>query len=260
MAGRKTPENEGKAIHFIFGNYGDNTIALIRWAYLNQLTDITVIHINTGWGSSRWQQRVSQGIRLVQDYGFTSQELSPSHNLSDLVRDRQSFPNAKYQWCTTFLKALPVISFLDEVDEFCQSVVLLGARRRDSRARANLPEFITESEHYGDRKVWFPLYDTSQKERDDLILATGFEVLNSPGQECFPCIHSSISELKALQPKQIKIVRALEQEITQTMFAARYPEMSIEQLRDMSLPPEEESANKMEQFDMGCGSHYVCGE
>lgn len=95
--------------------------------------------------------------------------------------------------------------------------------------------------------------------RDDLILASGFEVLNSPCQECFPCIHSSVLELKQLDAVQMKVVSALEREVEHTMFAARYPYTHINELVNASLSKAKNLANNMELFDMGCGSHYVCG-
>lgn len=248
-------------MYFIFGNYGDNTIAILHWAYLNQLNDVIVIHINTGLGSSCWKTRVTKGIQLAEQYGFKTKELKPTHDFPTLIRDRHDFPTAKYNWCSTFLKALPFLSFLDEVDEQGEGVIILGSRRDDSRARQNLPEFIEESEHYGDRKIWFPLFNATQKERDRLITEAGFEILNRRSFECQPCIHSRVSELVHLENDKKVVIEDLEKDIGVPMFHARFANVPIAQLVN-NTPQKTTPAvhNQLENFDMGCGAKYACGE
>jgi hypothetical protein len=246
-------------MHFIFGNYGDNTIAVIQWAYQKKLSDVCVVTINTGWSALGWESRSLAGKQWAQSFGFKTEELKPSHSYSDLIRDRQSFPNAKYQWCSTFLKALPFINFLDQVDDSCESVILLGSRRQDSRARINLPEFVEESEHYGGRRVWYPLYNLSKEERDALIHQAGFQVLNHRSLECHPCIHSQLSEFSQFEISHLETLRALESELKQSMFEGRFPAMSIDDLIN-ERQTKAASSQQLELFDMGCGSKYVCGE
>ncbi|MBA2655099.1 MAG: phosphoadenosine phosphosulfate reductase family protein [Gammaproteobacteria bacterium] len=244
-------------MYFIFGNYGDNTIAVIKWASLNNLRDVVVAHVDTGWSDSRWQQRVLEGQAFAKKCGFEVTTIKASHNFAQLIIDRKSFPNAKYQWCSTFLKAIPFIEWLDIVDDRCEEIIILGSRREDSRARQNLPEFIEQSQYYGDRKVWYPLFNTTQQERNSLIKQAGLKVLNSRSLECNPCIHSQLQELSYLAPEKISEIAHLEQTLNQTMFDARFPNTSIETLTKFEKIP---GTTSMEAFDMGCGSHYVCGE
>jgi hypothetical protein len=245
-------------MYFIFGNFGDNTVALIRWAYLQKLKEVTILYIETGWSSVSWQRRVQESQVLLARYGFQSRALKPKRTFIELIRERGEPPSAKFQWCSTFLKALPLLSFLDEVDPSCEGVILLGSSQSDSRARHGLSEFIEESEHYGGRTIWYPLFDKTLSEKQDLIAQTGLCLLGNRSQECLLCIHSAISEIKSLDQKILKDIASLEDEIGTTFFHSRYPEKSIKQLH-LEQSCEEEQLS-LERFDAGCGSRYVCGE
>jgi 3'-phosphoadenosine 5'-phosphosulfate sulfotransferase (PAPS reductase)/FAD synthetase len=246
---------------FIFGNYGDNTLALIEWLHSRDLSqdvqdNILVINVDTGWSAGSWQERVVQCQALVTRYGYEHITLKPKLTFAELVQDRQEFPTSKYQWCPIFLKGLPVINFLEEVDSGCEGVILLGSSRSDSRARYQLPEYIHDSEHYGGRLVWHPLHDKSRADKHALIMQTGIPILNSRSFECHPCIHSTCSELKTLDPETISKVSLLEEEVAQTFLHARFPHQP---LQEIILQPADSEAG-MERFDAGCGSHFACGE
>lgn len=243
-------------MHFIFGNYGNNTIALLQWIKDNNLNPVTVVNVDTGWGAASWQERVMQGQELAKRYEFAVITLTPSHKFEDLVRDRHSFPNMKYQWCPTFLKALPFLTWLDEVDPTCEGIIVLGSRRVDFKTRQNLPEFIEESEHYNQRTVWYPLFQYSTELRDQLIKQAGFAVLNHRSLECNPCIHSLLTDFNFLEPEKIQQIGILEQEINQTMFHSRYSNIPIAKL----CLENEYNHKSGEDIDMGCGSFYACGE
>jgi 3'-phosphoadenosine 5'-phosphosulfate sulfotransferase (PAPS reductase)/FAD synthetase len=248
--------------YFIFGNYGDNTIAVIQFAFIQQLNDVTVINIDTGWGASAWEERVEKGKQLAKGYGFKTMTLRSSHDFEQLVIDRNSFPSAKYKWCTLFLKALPFLRWLDTIDERCEGTIVLGSRREESRARVNLAEFIEESEHYGDRRVWYPLFNTALKERDALIIQSGLEVLHHSSRECDPCIHSSLGDIHKLDREKIDRITKLEQKIGQPMFHPNYPDQTLQNLllSSMKESPRAQASTSPEAFDAGCGSWYACGD
>lgn len=238
-------------MHYIFGNYGDNTIAVIQWAHLNAIGPITVINIDTGWGASEWQSRVAAGIALATKYQYETQTLTPPRSFVELVQSQQSFPTIKYQWCPTFLKALPLLTFLERVDPKNESMIMLGSRRYDSRGRIDLPEFIEESAYYGERKVWYPLYKTTDEQRAALVQGAGFDLLQHRSLECNPCIHQPYNNFATLDLLKIAEISALEMELNQTLF-----ETSINNM--MHLQPTAQEG--IDYFDLGCGSRYVCGE
>lgn len=247
-------------MYIIFGNFGNNTIAAIQWAYNTQLKAVTVVHVETGWSASSWSKRVQKGQALAKKYHFHTQTLYPNNDFSNLVKDRKSFPNTKYQWCPTFLKALPLLTWLDAIDDRAQATIILGSRRADSRARLQLPTFIEESEYYGDRKVWYPLCLLSDLERDALIVQAGFKVLKHRSLECDPCIHSGYNDFIRLEQEKIRRIDLLERELNQTMFHAKFPHKTITQLVSLAEESDATCDASLENFDLGCGSHFACGE
>jgi len=52
--------------HFIFASYGNDSIALIQWAYEKQLKNVAVIHSDTGWASPTWEERVTKAEQWVE--------------------------------------------------------------------------------------------------------------------------------------------------------------------------------------------------
>lgn len=239
--------------YFIFGNYGDNTIATITFAAQKQLQNLTVVNIDTGWGAENFQARILQGQNYAKQQGFSVVTLKSSHSFSELARERKSFPSAKFQWCTSFLKALPFIAWLDEVDAACEACIILGARRKNTKRQ--LSEFIEESEHYGDRKLWSPLLTATDDEYNQLLKISGLTKLNHRSLECFPCVHSELSVMTGLTERKITEINLLEQEIGQTMFHARYSDVDIKKLSQFAIKNKEETV-----ADLGCGSWYACGE
>ena len=225
-------------MYIISGNYGDNTLALIQWAKEAALAPVTVVHIDTGWAAQSWQAHVSAGQALVQRYDFTPTTITAKHSFEALVHDRGRFPSQKFQWCAGFLKGLPLLAWLDEIDPDYQATLLLGARRADSRVHTDLPEWLEESEHHGGRRVHYPLYKHDTPARDALISKTGLPILGHRSLECDPCIHSA---RQSLSPASQSRLAALEAKIGEPM----------------ALPATDPS---LEQFDMGCGMPYGCGE
>lgn len=241
-------------MHIIFGNYGDNTIALIQWAKKKSLANVTVINVATGWGDASWQEHVATGKAFARKYFFKTVTLTPQKSFEELIKEQKSFPNQKYQWCPTFLKAVPLLNWLEQHDPSNQAIIMLGSRRADSRARFELPEFIDASEYYGERKVWYPLYATSNEDRDALIKEAGFEVRNTRSFECNPCIHKHYNDFNTLDLSTVFTIAELEAELNQTFFDRGI----VGAIADAAnLAPADTG---LEGFDLGCGGRYACGE
>jgi hypothetical protein len=237
-------------MQIIFGNYGNNTIALIQWAHEQNIQHVHVLNVTTGWAAIRWQLQVEQGKQLATSYGFTVVTLTPKYNFPELVRDRGGFPSQKFQWCAGFLKGLPFIEWADLNDPLGEAIILLGSRRADSQLRKSLPDFIEHSEHYGYRTVHYPLVDFTDEARNTLILRAGFKILNHRSLECDPCIHADINSLSNMEHQSLERLSNLENEMNQNMFAQPITHF---QKRN------QESENLC-ILDMGCGSHFACGE
>jgi hypothetical protein len=250
-------------MNILFGNYGNNTIALLQWAHENQLAAVYAVHIETGWAAIEWAERVQQGQALARNYGFIPITLQAPATFQQLVLDRGRFPNRKFQWCAGFLKALPLLEWLDEVDASAIATILLGSRRADSRARIQLPEFIESSKHFGERRVWHPLFEQDDLTRNALIHRAGFAVLSHRSLECDPCIHSQIGDLQRLSIDTWQRTAHLEKQVQQPFFA---PEtfggaQNIEQAVVWAKPqPQLTDKHSLEKFDLGCGAFFACGE
>jgi 3'-phosphoadenosine 5'-phosphosulfate sulfotransferase (PAPS reductase)/FAD synthetase len=145
-------------MYVIHGNYGNHTVALMQWALEQNLSNVFVVSIETGWAASIWAKRVEEGEGLARSYGFNPVRLASSADFISLVKDRKEFPSQKFQWCSSFLKGLTLLEWLDKHDPNGEAIIIYGKRREDSRLNLHLQEYIEASAHHNDRKVWYPLY------------------------------------------------------------------------------------------------------
>lgn len=247
--------------HVISSSYGNDSMALIQLAHELSLDDVTVVYCNTGWAAPGWEDRVELGEALARGYGFNTVQVT-SMGMSDLVRHKKGWPSAQSQFCTGFLKGLPFLCWIDDVDLDCKSVVLIGKRRAESPARANTPEFIHASEYHGGRKVWHPLYLHSDEDRNSLLIRAGIEILDRRSDECSPCANANRKDLRALGPSDIAKVRALEAETGQPMFRAEQHggARGIDQVIHWAkYSPGQYKPGQDDLFDAGCGSPFGCG-
>ena len=82
-------------------------------------------------------------------------------------------------------------------------MILLGKYRAKSPALITLPEFIEESEHYGERKVWHPLYDHTQEEIVSLVQRSGLSLLHHRSLECDPCVNNTDADFFTFTARSI---------------------------------------------------------
>ena len=155
-------------MNIISTSYGNDSKALMQWAVENNLPNVTVVYIDTGWSSSCWEKEIDTGERFAKKSGFGVVRIKPEMQFAELIRHKKGFPSERYQWCSGLLKGVPFLKWIDAIDPDCEAVVLIGKRREESNKRANTPEFIGSSEYHGGRKVWHPLYMHSERERNAL--------------------------------------------------------------------------------------------
>ncbi|WP_119343140.1 hypothetical protein [Facilibium subflavum] len=238
-------------MHCLIANFGDDSVALIQWAYENKLDDVIVLSVDTGWQASIWQERLDIAHQWIQTLGFTHHHLPAEHDFSALVRARSQFPSQKFHWCAGFLKGITILNWLEENDEDGQAIIALANRRSMSKAQTDLPEYIKESERYDDRRLIYPLAGFDQDMRDALIAKTPFQTpLNHRSLECQPCIHFTRRDNKTLSEADITRIIALEKEIGQTMFDQGFKHF-IETI--------EKNTNYYDEFAKTCSWDYGCG-
>lgn len=204
-------------MNVISSSYGNDSMALIRWAHETGLPDVTVAYCDTGWGGVTWAARVARCETITASYGF-SVVRCVSKGMPTLVRERKGFPGNGMQFCTTELKILPFLEWIDEADSECKAVVLIGKRRAESNARANTPEFIDASEIHGGRRVRHPLYLHTDEQRNELLARAGLEPLPHRSRECHPCVNANRGTFLSLTPGEVERVSDLEVEIGKPMF------------------------------------------
>jgi hypothetical protein len=231
-------------------NYGDDSIALIQalrdLVCKAELTfsKVIVVYIDTGWAAQGWLTRVSEGERFARSCGFETRRLTSRRSFSELVRERQQFPSQKFQWCAGFLKGIPLMEWLDEVDSACAWTIALP--KRQALYRKTIPAVIKECEYHGERDVWHPLVSVNDNERDVLIHRAGFKPLNHRSLECQPCVHSKPQEFAHLHPFDQAKLEWLEGCIQKKM---KNPVLFQKTLKN----------NPMDSFTMGCGDPFGCG-
>lgn len=250
--------------HVIVGNFGDESIALLQWAIESKLRHVCFVTIKTGWGAKGWEERVLAGQAYAESQGIGVIYLSAPIKFLNLVIDRKEFPSATCRWCASFLKGVPLNNWLDEIDPTATLVILLAKRRSASRLLANLAEFSEESEYFGTRKVWHPLYKHSLLGRNALIQRANFQILGHRSLECDPCIHATREELSAMHEQDKNKLSCAEKTINKRMFPLSY---YCDPPNKLSVHPQNQGAllNKKnisyhERFAMGCGSPWGCGE
>lgn len=222
--------------YVIRANCSDESIALIEYMDQLKLTG-TVVYIDTGWAAKGWDRRVQATKEWVLTKGFSFVALKSPMTFSELVRDRKAFPSRKFQWCAGLLKGIPLLQWLDEQDPSCETVVCIA--KRQARMREPLPEFIEECEYHGDRRVWHPLWQTTDETLQGLLAFVPLAPHARRSLECDPCVNSSPFDLTGLQAEDFAKTLALEQEIKASLV---YPACFDHNL-----------------FSLGCGDPFGCG-
>ena len=239
--------------YFIIGNFGDPSVALLQWVIESGLEDVTFLAVDTSWSAKGWDKRVSQCRQYAEKNEVAVEILQAKQSFSEMVSERRQFPSVKFQWCAGFLKGLILNEFLDEADPFCEAVLLFGKQAVGSRSNQLLTEKIEESEHYDGRTLLFPLLGHSSEQLTSLIKKTGLGELNHRSLECEPCIHASLQDFSRMHADDITRLAGLEKAIGKSMFENNIIEMN----QNNSI---EQPLSYQEQFDMGCGSVWGCGE
>ncbi|NKB47021.1 MAG: hypothetical protein GKR77_04460 [Legionellales bacterium] len=247
-------------MYILIGNYGNETVALLQWVIEQSLTPCRLVSVDTQWAAHDWLMRVMQIQHYARRHEVMVEVLTAGKGFAHWVAQKKEFPTRKFQWCAGILKGLPLNAWLDDIDPLGQATILMGKLKVGARAYQRLSAVIEESEHFGDRKLWFPLFEHSVAERDQLIERAGFPLLKHRSLECEPCIHATKTELANLAAEDIQKTVRLEALIQQPMFTFAKSQ-GIQAVVQWAQQAADESIDQsMEAFTMGCGSPWGCGE
>ena len=209
---RSNPLRHG-IVNIIFASYGNDSVALIQWAYEHKLQNVTIAYSDTGWAAQKWPARVALGESWAQSLGFETARLT-SMGMEALVAIKKAWPRGgggKYQFCTKALKEDPALAWLSLVDPNCEATCMIGVRREESANRATYPEWVEESKNHGGRQLHAPLVRHLEPERDTLIRKSPLPVLPHRSKECWPCVNARKPELAALDEAAASRIEVIEQ-------------------------------------------------
>ncbi|WP_100913523.1 phosphoadenosine phosphosulfate reductase family protein [Pseudoalteromonas spongiae] len=203
------------AKYLLTSSFGNDSVALIQLA-LNKGLDFEVVYNDTGWARKDWPKRVALFSSWLMEKGITL-HITKSIGMAELVKKKKGWPMpaSKMQFCTQELKEKPTEELLNKIDPDCELIIVTGRRREESQNRADLPLWQHESPKHGGRDVWNPLINHDEKQRDELIKQTGFEVLPHSSMECYPCVCANKDDLAQLleTPDRIDEIERLEIEM-----------------------------------------------
>jgi len=202
-------------MHVLCVSYGNDSIALMQYAYESGIRDVSVLFNDTGWAAPEWMDRVDVGELLARKYGFAPHRTA-SIGMEALVKRKKAWPRQGMQFCTEELKITPTQKWLADNDPNCMAVLYNGKRRAESANRANIPLYVYPGESPLNRFTVSPLYLHSDEERNALIERAGFEILPHRSMECAPCINSNRADIVALPESVISEIERLETEMGHT--------------------------------------------
>ncbi len=178
-------------MNVLVANYGNDSIALIQYAFEQGIPDVTVVSIDTDYAHPSWGERVKAGEIWAQSLGFTVVRLKSKLGFNALVEAQGEFPTSKFAWCSVYLKGDTLRTWLSAVDPLKETKLLLARRRDQSPLFAHLREHLEHTEEYEGRDVWHPLYLHSDFEMNTLAKKAPLPVLSHRSLECEPCVHES---------------------------------------------------------------------
>lgn len=198
----------------VFSSYGNDSVALIQWAFESGLEDVAVVYSDTKWAAPWWEKRVWDMEQWVESLGkgFWT-DRTDSIGFVGLAHKKKAFPTQQFQWCSLHLKIEPGAKWLESHDPEKRAVCLVGVRRDEGKDRANFPRYDVHSGNHGGRVMIAPFADYSSADRDALLVRAGVVPLPHRSMECSPCINSNRSDLRALTEDDIRRVEGAEKEM-----------------------------------------------
>ena len=153
-------------------------------------------------------------VRELHGHGFV--EMCRAHGM--FPRRWRVSGSGGARFCTTDLKALPILRYIEDVGGDVLNAV--GIRADESRARAGMPE-VEENTSTG-IATWRPILHWTEQDvieihaRHGVALAPLYR-LGARRVGCWPCIFASKADLRLvakLSPERIALIRDLEVELT----------------------------------------------
>jgi 3'-phosphoadenosine 5'-phosphosulfate sulfotransferase (PAPS reductase)/FAD synthetase len=215
-------------IHVICYSGGKDSTALWLWAQRMLVMPRVILFCDTGW-----EHPVTLGYieQMGKWMGEPVVRVHGPETFEQRVRRLRGFPSSGRRWCTQELKIQPTAKYLDHIrDSECSDVeVLVGVRAEESRARAAMSE--REWSDAYDCEVWRPLLnwtlaDVVAEHKRAKIPMNPLYHMGAERVGCWPCINAGKEEIALVAetcPERIDLIRDMERETKNTMFAKEAP-------------------------------------
>jgi 3'-phosphoadenosine 5'-phosphosulfate sulfotransferase (PAPS reductase)/FAD synthetase len=89
--------------YFLFTSCGNDSVALMQWAFDRYLKNVLVVYNDTGWHHPDWEKRIEEVDQLAGDMGFCFAR-TKTIGMEELCEQRQITPAFRRQFCTQQLK------------------------------------------------------------------------------------------------------------------------------------------------------------
>ncbi len=196
-------------MNIVFTSCGNDSIALLQWAFEQELPEIHAAYSDTKWSSDDWPERVERVKQWVEASGGTFHTIE-SEGFESMAKRKKAFPANGMAFCSYILKIEPAMEWMESFDPLKKATCLVGVMRLESERRKDWPVWIDESPNHGGRPLHSPLAKMSLFDRDALLDRAGFEVLHHRSLECSPCVNATIKDLQALTDTDVQKVHELE--------------------------------------------------
>lgn len=201
--------DEHEVKNIIFSSCGNDSIALVQWAFDNDLDNINVAYSDTQWAAKSWAERVDKVKSWIEQNGGEFHAIE-SEGFESLAKRKKAFPTNGMAFCSYELKIKPAMEWLDVVDPLKLASCYIGVMRIESNARAEWQEVKESSPNHGGRRLVSPLAKMTLAQRDELLLRSGFDILPHRSLECSPCVNANRRDLQMLPNDDVQKVHELE--------------------------------------------------
>jgi hypothetical protein len=201
--------------HIIKCSGGNDSVALIRWAWEQKLENVVVLHNDTGWASEAWPVRMETIVKPLAARYCMNWVTLQSVGMEKLVsRRRRGWPSRLSQFCTIELKIEPYLAWLKaNWPSAKEATVYCGVRRAESEKRRTWPEYVESSNYDLGLALHSPLALMSDEQRNELLHRAYVEPLPHRSRECCPCINSNKADILALPERDIAKVERIENKL-----------------------------------------------
>lgn len=231
---------------------GKDSLATLLWVRNNLTKDFITVFCDTGWEHEETYKHIEY-VKNALDLNLVIVKSKKYKGMIDLATKKKRFPSSQARFCTSELKAIPMIDYI--LDEAKDSIfVMQGIRAAESEKRAKMNPQCAYFKYYhtptgfnkkGKPKyhthrrkevlefiktkaddMLYPIFDWTAQQVIDYILENGLEPnpLYKRGFKrvgCYPCVMASqqdILNISQQDPERIRYIADAEIRIGSSFF------------------------------------------